>query len=550
MQQKSEPAEFINTVSRRLRFISIIKFCGPLFASFGLSVFLGVLTYPIVSLIGIACTGVWLFYEYRRYSSQDFNREAGKWVDDRFNTKERALSFVELQTDDEKKGLSALVGRQLGEKLPLKPEIDLPIGRSSLICFLIGFTCLGAALWLEYGSFATPINNAQEVKKIEDVIKENPELPEEVQASLKNLAHELSAHDIDSEEVGKALDAAEAALESIEKNAASTSVVGADEENKSKETSPTPTPTVVPTNTPTPTATPTKAAEEKESENKDKKENKEQQQQEESKSGQGEGKGQGDGESQGDSDQQQGKEGKEKSEGQGKGSGDKKEKNDGQGSGESKGEGKNEGQQAVAQALSDIREKRGEKEEGKEGKENKEGKQGEGQGKGSKEQTKKDDKQQGKGEGKGKQESNELNEEKSQSGKSGDEPKESEEKGDKGQQNQSENNDKEKKGNPKDVKGEDGMALPKEDPHTIEELPRDGSPAPGLGDKKAFKDVAIGDQKEIVNAGGLGATGEVVKHDKEAKEKVQIRNVPLPKPEIIKEGEQQEVPLEYKNILR
>jgi flagellar biosynthesis GTPase FlhF len=77
-----------------------------------------------------------------------------------------------------------------------------------------------------------------------------------------------------------------------------------------------------------------------------------------------------------------------------------------------------------------------------------------------------------------------------------------------------------------------------------------GKDWPGLGQDKAFKEIEVKPQTEEYDKRFVGEDGRIVRHDKESKAKTGLEDVTLAKPEISRDKDEQQIPLEYRDILR
>src|SRR5262249_35031125 len=84
----------------------------------------------------------------------------------------------------------------------------------------------------------------------------------------------------------------------------------------------------------------------------------------------------------------------------------------------------------------------------------------------------------------------------------------------------------------------------------VKEEDLQGKPWQGLGENKAFKQVEVKQGDEKYDTNYTWKEGEVVKNDQDAKFKTNLSDVKLAKPEADNGEEKQEIPLEYKDILR
>lgn len=535
----------------------------------------------------------------------DFRTQASLLLDEHLQSKERVISFVELAEEGKLQATSEYIKKQLAaklEKLDLSRAVRLKFKKFEKIFILSAAFALlmTLAVLYFYNPFST--KNSAEVKILDNLL-ETTSLPPELEETLEELRDQLAHNDLTSSEVKDALSRAEfeisKARSDLEKGVEALAQNGAETGQPPQGEKTNPAPTAAPT--PSPTAGPEqKSAEEREKEDQGKEEQdqKEDQSKKDQESESEEAK---------EADQQntkstKDKEGKSEKSKEGGGQG---ENEGGDGSGRQKGEAEGESGEEGKKGGSDS--------SGKDGREGEEKTEGSGSGsekpKSGGDKESKDDQDSSGGEqdlNKAEQAVSEIKKELGQQGQSanaagqpeqGKEAGESEEKGDsqtpKGEQgaknNENDSGDKESGGKPTDgeksdqnneeaknpkndsggksasAKGDEtkeqseksesrestakqNMQRPP-DRRVIEE-DMQGKPWQGLGENKDFKEVQVEPGKDSVDTRYVAEEGQIVKNEAEAKSKIGPKDLKLAKPESSSADERQEIPLEYREIIR
>ena len=71
-----------------------------------------------------------------------------------------------------------------------------------------------------------------------------------------------------------------------------------------------------------------------------------------------------------------------------------------------------------------------------------------------------------------------------------------------------------------------------------------------MGENKDFQDLKVQPTDEQYDTRHVAEEGELVKNEQEAEFKINLSDVKLAKPEIAGQEERQEIPLEYRDIMR
>lgn len=508
---------------------------------------------PWAALAAIIAAALLLLFFLRRYGlfRGILKEDAARYMDETFSLKERAASRIELGESAPKDDRVNILDKQLSSLLPKAAEPPpLKIKKAAITSLILAPIPWIAFLWITL-SEASEIKNSSEVSLIEELLKENKTMPDELKETLKDLSSALSKDDISSLSVKDALKRSEEALKDAlegkgsEPDSKTLEIESLPAETPSPTPSPSPTPKVE--ITPTPQSSSDKDKSSKDESRDSSKEESKGKKEESGSKGSSKQEKSGDGEEKDQKDGGQGKGGASESKSEGK---DSKE---GEGKGESDSKEESKSLEGVGQALKEIKEKSESEKEGKEG--SKDGKDSE---KPSDDQGKANDQKEGasdkknedskgqKGEGK-KGESKE----KSDLEKNKPEEKGEGEKKDPSSQDKTES-DKKEGGKDKEKAGEKGEGDKASSlPLGAEIVPTpQGNEGESDGGPKTLDEVAVPGEDETLDARFTGEEKERVKNEKGGEAKVSLSDVKLSKPDEASAEEGQYIPPEYSGILR